>query len=262
MPHSMVWLSTDEIVEKVPCTCVDGRTSGLRYSAAGGSLGLLLTILNYAAHKRGRDISDAEIQQSILGIAEGISPVYLHTDQHAIELIYARMGLPSETRLRALNAQQQRSFIELAIKADHQGCGHIKLMMQHPDQYGVSLKLAERILKQFLIAFFAKTENVLFDVLSGHHEEEQVFIIEQQKNIDTRNETVLVLENKTEGQQFFCHRPLKRELIKRFCHLLAAQSVYPFNDDDRAELALEHNRQAETTLGILAGDLVVETIDI
>lgn len=262
MPHSMVWLSTNEIVEKVPCTCVDGRTSGLRYSAAGGSLGLLLTILNYAGQQRGRAITDDEIRRAIHTIARDISPMYLHTDQHTVELIYARMGLRSDTRLRSMNDSQQRSFTALATKADYQGCGHIKLMMSHPEKYGVSLNLAERVLKQFLQSFFARTDHVLFDVLAGVHEEEQVFIIEEQENLDTRNETVLVLENKAEGQQFFCHRPLKRELIKRFCAALTEQEVYAFTDDDRLSLARVHNHQAETTLGIIAGELSVETIDI
>lgn len=262
MPHSMVWLSTDEIISKVPCTCVDGRTSGLRYSAAGGSLGLLMSILNYAEKQRGRPITDDEIHDAIHSLADTTSPMYLHTDQHALELIYARMGLESDTRLRDLTVQQQRSFIELAVRPDHQGCGHIKLMMQHPERYDFSVRLAERVLKHHLKLFFTGTENVLFDVLAGLHEEEQVFIIENQSNIDTRNETVLVLKNQSDGQQFFCHRPLKRELIRRYTTVLRDQQVYDFTDDDRATLATLHNRQAETTLGILAGDLSIETIDL
>ncbi|WP_040556749.1 hypothetical protein [Reinekea blandensis] len=262
MPHSMVWLSTDEIIGKVPCTCVDGRTSGLRYSAAGGSLGLLMSILNYAEKKRGRSLTDDEIHDAIHSLAITTSPMYLHTDQHTIELIYARMGLESDTRLRALTEQQQRSFTELAVRPDHQGCGHIKLMMQHPEKYNVSLRLAERVLRQHLKLFFARTENVLFDVLAGHHAEEQVFIIEEQSNIDPRDETVLVLENKTDGQQFFCHRPLKRELIRRYTEWLTEHQVYNFTDEDRTALALLHNQQAETTLGILAGDLSIEKIDL
>lgn len=262
MPHSMVWLSTEEIISKVPCTCVDGRTSGLRYSAAGGSLGLLMSILNYAEHHRGQLITDDEIHDAIHSLADNTSPMYLHTDQHALELIYARMGLESDTRLRALTEQQQRTFIELAVRPDHQGCGHIKLMMQHPEKYDFSAKLAEKVLRQHLKLFFTQTDGVLFDVLAGHHEEEQVFIIEEQSNIDTRNETVLVLENKTDGQQFFCHRPLKRELIRRYTERLRDNGVYDFSDDDRANLAALHNRQAETTLGILAGDLAIEKIDL
>lgn len=262
MPHSMIRLSTNEIIRKVPCTCVDGRTSGMRYSAAGGSLGLFLTVMNYAEQKGQQIISDDSIRDLIETIARDISPMYLHTDQHALELIYSRMGLSADTKLRALNESQQRSFIELALNADHQGCGHIKLMKKHSDKYGVSSKTVDRVLKQFYLAFFAHAENVLFDVLEGHHEEEQVLIIEQQKSMDLPNETVLILENRQDGQQFFCHRPLKRELIRRFSGLLAEKGIYPFEDTDIAQIAKSHNHQAETTLECLAGDLEIKSIDL
>lgn len=45
MTHSLVWMSTEEIIRKVPCSCIDGRTQGPRFSAAGGSFGLIIHTL-------------------------------------------------------------------------------------------------------------------------------------------------------------------------------------------------------------------------
>lgn len=42
MTHSQIWMSTEEIIRKVPCSCVDGRIQGPRFSAAGGNLGLVV----------------------------------------------------------------------------------------------------------------------------------------------------------------------------------------------------------------------------
>lgn len=51
MAHSLVWMPTDEIIRKVPCTCIDGRTQGMRYSVAGGSFGLIIhTLATLASH--------------------------------------------------------------------------------------------------------------------------------------------------------------------------------------------------------------------
>jgi hypothetical protein len=258
----MVWLSTEEIISKVPCTCVDGRTQGMRFSAAGGSMGLLMHILNDVEAAQDKAIDEEIIRKVLEATAETIGPVYLHTDQHALDLIYARLGFDENTKLRSMTASQQRSFTELAIKPDFQGCGHIKLMMNHVTDYKSNPLLIEKILRQFLILFFEAKENILFDVLNGEHEEEKIFIVEQQPDLPERNQTALYFEDKNQENQFFCHRPLKKELFRRLTIVFKNLGVFDFKDSDVERLTTKHNEQAEITLGHLANDLSIQKINL
>ena len=40
-----VKIPVSQAVRELPCTCIDGRTTGARYSIAGGSFGLVLEVL-------------------------------------------------------------------------------------------------------------------------------------------------------------------------------------------------------------------------
>ena len=104
--------STDEIIRNVPCTCVDGRTQGARHSCAGGSLGLLVEILNGFEQHQQKALKPAEVERMMRAVAEQVAPLYLHTDQHAVDAILARLSLPTHQVLSALNDTQQRAFIE------------------------------------------------------------------------------------------------------------------------------------------------------
>lgn len=261
MPHSMVWLSTDEIIKKVPCTCVDGRTQGMKHSAAGGSFGLIVHLL--AAYEKAHELklNDEQITQFLIAVSKE-TPVYLHTDQHSLDLIYARLALDPNTKLRSLTPAQQRSFIETAILKDYQGCGHVKLLMTNTDAYQVPERLTTAVLKTFLQLFFADTANFLFDVLAGNHAEEKVFIIEQQTSVQTEQKTALYLEDKQEKNQFFCHRPMKRELLRLMNQQFTTVELQPFTEDTLMEIASLHDRHAEITLSQLAAHLSIENINI
>lgn len=261
MPHSMVWLPTEEIINKIPCTCIDGRTPGLRYSVAGGSLGLLLHTLAHIEQAHAQHLSDTQVRAFVMLFINDVAPLYLHTDQHALDLIYARMGIAQDTKLRDLTAAQQRSFAAFAIQTDFQGCGHVKLMMTH-DDYQVPLRLIQAVLTVFFELFFSQHERVLFDVLAGRHSEERVLLLDEQGSMEIERQSALYLEAPQGENQFFCHRPLKRALMARFQSALGATELPTLSADHWARLASEHDRAAEKTLQHLAPHLPVDHIHI
>ncbi|WLD57501.1 hypothetical protein NFC81_12380 [Salinispirillum sp. LH 10-3-1] len=261
MPHSMVWLPTEEIINKIPCTCIDGRTPGLRYSVAGGSLGLLLHTLARIEQEKNTPFTDAQISQYVDLFITDVAPLYLHTDQHALDLIYARMGIAPDTRLRDMTEAQQRSFIAFATQTDFQGCGHVKLMMTHED-YHVPLRLIQATLREFFQLFFARHERVLFDVLAGRHSEERVLLLDEQGSMEIERQSALYLEAPQGENQFFCHRPLKRALMARFQKALNATELPSLSSTNWEGLAKEHDQAAEKTLQHLAPHLPIDHIEL
>ncbi|MFC3854007.1 hypothetical protein ACFOSD_14605 [Salinispirillum marinum] len=260
MPHSMVWMNTDEIIQKVPCTCIDGRTPGLRYSVAGGSFGLILLTLSNIEQSLQRALSDEEVGVYLSLFAQEVGPVYLHTDQHAIDLIYARMGIAPDSKLRELTPAQQKSFIHFAVQPDFQGCGHVKLLMQHSTDYDIPQRLVKSALQAFFIGFFARENNIVFDILAGRHAEERVLLLDDQGNTETERQSALYLETPLDENRFFCHRPLKRALIARFLTVIETSGLPSLSALDTAQLAEQHDASAERTLGHLAPHLPIEYI--
>lgn len=260
MAHRLVWMPTDEILKKVPCTCIDGRTQGIRYSVAGGSFGLILHILAALQRTQGRCLQQGAVDQYMRLFATEVGPVYLHSDQHTLDRIFARMGLESDTRLKHLNENQQRSFCELATTPEFQGCGHIKLIMQNELLYQVPPTLVTRAIKAFFRLYFAGTDNLMFDVLAGRHQEESVLLLEEQFSRNLDMESALMLAEPMDHDQFFCHRPLKQALVERFLRAIDQAGLPGLDPTQWPDLISTHNTAAETTLNKLAPELPVDHI--
>ncbi|MHA7879981.1 MAG: hypothetical protein ACX931_09335 [Saccharospirillum sp.] len=260
MAHSLVWMPTDEIIRKIPCTCVDGRTQGMRYSVAGGSFGLVVHTLARIQETHDTLLQEEEIDQYLALFAHQVGPLYLHSDQHALDCIYSRMGLPQTTRLKDLTLSQRRSFCELATLPEYQGCGHVKLMMDNEADYGIPQTLIKRSLKAFMKRYFSGDDAFMFDILAGRHQEEHVLLLDTQDSRDLNQDSALYYETPQTENRFFCHRPLKKALAERFLEAIDEAGLISLPRSDWAQVVSSHNTAAEQTLGTLASTLPVEHI--
>lgn len=256
MESHYIWNPTDDVLKQVPCTCIDGRTKGLRYSVAGGSVGLLIWILNDLNQKNPLDFETIEL--IMLDFSQEIAPLYLHSDQHALEEIYHKLRVQETTKLEDLTQDQKQMFMILAATGAYRGCGHLKLMMQHIEEYQVDISLIQEVIFIFFKQFFLKTPNFLFDVLAGRHAEEQVVIINCEAMQAGQGRSVLFDGEHSIGEQFFCHRPLKHLLVKRIVDRL--QLRFPRVALDAAALADSNDRIAEKTLAYLAPNLDIQKV--
>jgi hypothetical protein len=257
MPHTMIQVSVEDTIRNVPCTCVDGRTPGVRYSVAGGSFGLIAETLGELESK-GVQINEALVNQVFLAFAEKIGPVYLHTDQAALDRIFCRMGLDKETRLKELTPEQQETFIELASKPDYIGCGHVKLLLEDHQGYQIRPCVVETSLRVFFQQYFAGHAGFMLDVLLGRHEEETVVLAESENKVG--GFTLVLATGPGQQQSFYCHRPMKKELMTKLIELL-----HDFDLDAEVEideLFQRSNQKAERTLSLLAPELPVENVSL
>jgi hypothetical protein len=72
----------------------------------------------------------------------------MHTDAHATELLLHELGLnvsDANSQERAvfdienIPLAQQLQALSLLRQPEYTGCGHIRLMLQHPDEYVMAL---------------------------------------------------------------------------------------------------------------------------
>ncbi|MCH8529369.1 MAG: hypothetical protein LAT65_00830 [Saccharospirillum sp.] len=262
MAHSLVWMPTDEIISKVPCTCVDGRTQGMRYSVAGGSFGLIVHSLSRIQARHDKIFQEEEIDQYLNLFARQVGPIYLHSDQHTLDCIYSRLGLAQTTRLKDLTLSQRRSFCELATQPEYQGCGHIKLMMDNEADYGIPQTLIKRSLKAFMKRYFSGDDQLMFDILAGRHAEERVLLLDTQESRDMKQDSALYLESPQSENRFFCHRPLKKALAERFLEAIDEAGMLGLPSSEWPAVVETHNLAAEQTLSTLAAHLPVEHLSL
>lgn len=264
MANRLSWMSTDDIIKTIPCSCVDGRTPGMRYSVAGGSLGLVAHVLASLERQHGH-FSVAQVLDYLQLFARQVGPLYLHSDQHAMAKIWAKMSLPEDSSVSLLNEEQQALFVHLATQADYQGCGHVKLMLLHAPDYQVRAELLQLVLQQFFVLYFAAEPKVVFDVLAGEHVERQVLLLVEQHQsavADSAQSSALYSEEGQEDNKFFCHRPLKRRLISLFAEAIMASDLLNLSAEQWQGLALEHDQAAERTLGYLAPHLPITHLKV
>ena len=251
--ESWMKIPISQAVRDLPCTCIDGRTTGARYSIAGGSFGLVLEVLA-VMESQGRLITDELVEQVMSVFTSKVGVLYLHSDQHSMERLFCKLGLPENAQLQSLSESQVRVFIEFASRSDFIGCGHIKQIALDPIAYGIPQCVTEKALKVFYQQVFSGSKFYLFDVLQGEHQEQAVIIVESNdSSVETR-----LLNSDRQQQNFFWHRPLQRELIKQ---LLTALQHAGITEISEPELVARHNRNAEQTLKLLAPELPVQRID-
>ena len=89
MPFKSVLIDSPDLLKQHACTCIDGRSESSRYSAAGGTLGLIVHLL----HSHDEFIlSQTQIRHYLQTVAETVTPLYFHSDQKTIERIYSKLN--------------------------------------------------------------------------------------------------------------------------------------------------------------------------
>lgn len=246
-------LPLDQALSEHPCTCIDGRTRGERYSAAGGSFAVLAEALNAWQKKTGRALGEEEVGTLLDLFADKVSAVYLHTDEAALQRIFARLGLAPDTELRNLTPQQQKSFIELASRPDVQGCRHLTFMLEQPTVYGVSVRLIERLMHAFFSRWFAGKHNIVFEVLRGENVAEAVVTAEAESDRDVDQIALFC------GPEaiFYINQPARHHLVQRFAIALVESGQMDEADlEDFIQKAVEHHdRSAGKSLTALTANL-------
>ncbi len=177
-------------------SCVDGREEHAVLGTPGGDAGELLLALSTLEELTGRELSRADVEHFFEAYVEGFGRFYLHTDDHALEALAEHLG--SDPRFRDAHPDPELApvaghgagWAEALIRhppqalrapllaeltaAEHIGCGHLRLVAQHPDEYDVRPRLTSLLLEVTFRTLWHAPERIELAVLHGDHEEEAV----------------------------------------------------------------------------------------
>jgi len=167
-------------------SCVDGRDDHGVVGTPGGDAGEFVLAVAALEKVTGESVSDAALDQLLREWVDTFGRFYMHTDDHALDRLIDSLRQddiigPAVASLEHPNAW--RSFlakpppavhdalIEQLIDPQHVGCGHLKLILQNPQEYGVRPSLTPAFLRAWFRLRWEGAEDLEYVVLAGGHAE-------------------------------------------------------------------------------------------
>lgn len=276
-PRSTRWIKLAAILLHGRQSCVDGRDDSSVIGTPGGDAGEL--VLGLAALERmiDRPFSATLVDELLRRRLDAFGRFYMHSDVHAANALIASMRADQRltqaigTTYEALEwrkwlssppAEAHAAVLEHLCSPGHVGCGHLRLMLQHPDQFAVRAELVRDVLSAFFHTRWSGSAELDQVVLPGGHREGAVVNVRVSGTLRPHSWVPLV-SPACGGTQMFVNHPqvssyLRGELaafLSEQTDLLRGASVQP----QALRRAMEElaARQMSAVLGHLASGLPV-----
>jgi len=179
--HSAVRHS--DLLGERPLCCIDGRCETPVVGSPGGTLGELIVVLTAIEDLAG-PLSEHAIESALGRAAGKVGVFYHHTDEERLRrlaMCIADKGhsVPSQSAQFAawINDPPEscrESLLDMAVRPDNVGCGHIALLLREPENYGVRRPLVEGAIRAFYRSLWRGEHELLLGILSGRHCEQQI----------------------------------------------------------------------------------------
>ena len=202
-----------------PLACVDGRAAHAVAGVPGGNAGLFVLLLTALERHQKVHLPDARMRALFDAYLDRFGQFYLHSDQDAVASlldVVEKRGLASSLAgsdlLQHPNEGIREALRALVTYPPHIGCGHLRLLMQHPAAYGTRRGITTLVIKQFFDRLWEGDDRLVFEVLEGHHAEEAVVCLHpeahsEENAADQDDWTVPLQLPMANKQQVFVHHP-------------------------------------------------------
>jgi rhodanese-related sulfurtransferase len=257
-------------------SCVDGREDHAVLGTPGGDAGELLLALATVEDVTETNLRDAQIAELFDAYMKSFGRFYFHTDEHALVHLHEALALDPrfadvdlEPRAEEVAAfvrhpppALREALLEHLVAPENVGCGHLRLVLSYPDDYGVRPGLARALGREVFHRFWNEPEVIDFVVLTGDHHEEAVVNVSMRGTVRAFT-NVPAIPPRIAGHSVFVNHPEVSAFLRRehaaflFDELpmLAASGVSAERFEealaDKASLQLGH------TVGHLAAELPV-----
>ncbi len=282
------WVKLGDLMKMEYDACVDGRETTPIVGNPGGDVSRLAEAIIAVGAVAGRHFNPGEILKIFDWYLTHVGMFYMHTDEHAMHhlaeflnegygakrMAGKKFHTPAEMYNFVTNPDPRLQVFLSRYLLDPRfiGCGHMKLMITKPEQYGMS----EKVLRSLSVAFFDTMWNVpekssllAYPCLPGDHKEGAVVNIVI-KGIELTEKTLIPMVAPTDGKisMFVNHPQVVQFMNEKVAYLLAKEgkSVIPDLDvDPDAVVAHMEHLQSEgvrQTVSALAWGLPVYTFEM
>lgn len=188
-PDALVWTRVATLLGGNTLSCIDGRAETPLLGAPGGDAGEFVLSLGALERHLGRAVGPAWIASVFERYVAAFGRFYLHTDRHAMERLREVLRRDArfashhaaladldgvEAFVRAPPPELEDALLDVMLRPEHVGCGHLRLAMESPERYGIRDGLVADVLRATFHEAWRRPELVDFVVLEGEHAERGV----------------------------------------------------------------------------------------
>lgn len=269
---SVRWTKAATLLLHGTQACIDGRDAHAIVGTAGGDAGELVAALSTAEALSQSKFTDAEVVSVVDAYLEAFGHFYLHTDEHALDhalsvLHAAHPGVALPQTLAAKRAfllspppRLREDLRQALVDADAIGCGHLRLMLQHADEYGVHTRLVRTVIGTFYTRLWEGHPAPELVVLEGGHAESGVVTVELASDVHAYTKIPQVSPRIGETEVFVAHPQVSAFMRRENAAFLLEQvpllrAEHVTEAAFMAELDRLARHQLTTTVAYLAPDL-------
>ncbi|RKG91694.1 rhodanese-like domain-containing protein [Corallococcus terminator] len=277
-PSQVRWARLSALLMNGRRSCVDGRDEQGVIGTPGGDAGEFLLALASVERITGKTLDFRTVEELLLQELEVFGRFYMHTDTQAWEKLVTAISSDPRLSNRALPplkdeagwhallghpAPESRSaLMEHLLEPAHLGCGHLKLMLTKPGDYGVRPELVRSFLRAYHDLRWQGMPDLEFVTLAGAHDEAAVLSVYVEQELWDMSSIPLVSPSVGPKQVFVAHPQVAAkhrdhyvEFFRRLPQLVALEPhhVEPL----RTEMNAIANIQLGHTLQHLAKGLPV-----
>ena len=279
-PRTVRWIKMPALVLHGRSACVDGRDERGVVGTPGGDAGEFVLALAALETATGATLDEDSVAAALQSHIDRFGEFYMHTDAHAFAALVAAIRADARTKdlvadvstdldwigfLHAPPEPVREVLLELLVNPAHVGCGHLRLMLQHGDEYGLRSELVASVVRSVFRLWWAGLPEVQMTLLPGDHGEGAVVNVRVDEDFWGMS-WVPLISPACGGTQMFVNHPQVsaklREVVIEF-HLRGHGPV-PVRDEEaefRAAFGELAARQLGVTLGYLANGLPVYEVN-
>lgn len=268
-PRRIRWVKVAALLMQGTQSCVDGRDPRPVLGTPGGDAGEILLSLAAAERVRGAPFPASRVGPFLDAYLDAFGRVYVHTDTHALEALEASLRddprfAPALARgverlVRRPPRALEGPLLDALTRPAHVGCGHLRLMREHPDEYGVRPALSEAVLRAIFVRLW-RGDAIDFVVLEGGHAEGAVLDVVLDGEVHSYTRVPMIAPHLGDRELFVHHPQVSAWLREQnasfvFEHDPALRAEPGRREALHAELERLGAAQLQATLSHLAADL-------
>lgn len=229
-PEDIRWVKIGDLMLSGHAHCVDGRDDDhFILGTPGGDAGQLILLLATVEGLHHEPLDITPIPQLVSDYIDAFGDIYMHTDTHALEHLLEALhedlrfeghlpepgDLPHAELFITHPPRDLRPYLLEYIFDPHSvGCGHLRLVLEHPEEYGVRPELARAVIGAIFERLWSGEEGIDYEVLEGEHLEGAVVNVTVPHPVRTFT-WVPTVRPAEHGTQIFINHPQVSELVRR-----------------------------------------------
>ena len=276
-PRSVCWIKLSSMIAQGRLSCIDGRDRRGVVGAPGGDGGEFLLTLAAIEQVTGRKLDEDAVAAGLLSRLDDFGQFYMHTDVHAFAKLIDRLQIDPQVQAAASGvvspgdwfeflhhppASLRDTLLDYLTDPSHIGCGHIRLMLVHSDEYGIRSELVRYFLRAAIRMWWEGSPEIALTVLPGAHQEGAVVNVRLAEDIWSLSRIPLI-SPEFGAQQIFVNHPDVASLLRQGTVQWCVRRSGPLGVERTLENKLRTTidelaaRQLGATVGYLAKDLPI-----